>query len=80
MLINSALWNVWNPGRYLPRNNHIYLARDGKTEIQGEDESAGRPLLAVVGSVLTFGIFFRKKRGYPPFEELNDYPIENRQA
>lgn len=79
MLINSILWNLWNPGRYLPRNYHVYLAPDGRTELEGEDRSDDRPLLAKAGSVLTFGILFRKKENRP-FEELNDYPVANRQA
>lgn len=73
MLLNSILWNVWSPGRYLPANRHVYLSRDGRTEVQGE-YSDDRPLLAVVGSVLTFGVLFREKKKVPPFEELNDYP------
>jgi hypothetical protein len=80
MLINSVLWNVWNPGRYLPRNYHVYLAQDGRTELEGEDKSDDRPLLAKAGSVLTFGILFRKKIENRPFEELNDYPVANLQA
>ena len=35
MIINSALLNVRHPARYLPRNNKIYLAQDGVTEIEG---------------------------------------------
>lgn len=35
MIINSVLLNVRHPARYLPRNNKIYLAQDGVTEIEG---------------------------------------------
>lgn len=35
MVANSALLNVRHPARYLPRNNKIYLAEDGVTEIEG---------------------------------------------
>ncbi|KAH6659316.1 hypothetical protein BKA67DRAFT_10462 [Truncatella angustata] len=62
MLANSIIWNVWNPGRYLPRENHIYLSPDGRTEVEGEKEVDGRSLLAKAGSIMTFGIFFRKKQ------------------
>lgn len=79
MLINSVLWNVWNPGRYLPRNYHVHLAQDGTTEVEEEDKSDDRPLLAKAASVLTFGVLFRKKENQP-FEELNNYPATNRQA
>ncbi|KAF4637791.1 hypothetical protein G7Y89_g259 [Cudoniella acicularis] len=36
MLCNSFLLNARHPMRFLPRNNKIYLAQDGVTEIQGE--------------------------------------------
>ena len=35
MITNSVLLNVRHPARYLPRNNKIYLAQDGVTEIEG---------------------------------------------
>ena len=72
MLLNSVLWNVWNPGRYLPRDS--YLARDGTTAMRGEKNSDDRPLLAKVGSVVTFGMFFRNKTQNTVFEELRDNP------
>ncbi|KFY15647.1 hypothetical protein V492_01844 [Pseudogymnoascus sp. VKM F-4246] len=68
MLINSVIWNVWNPGRYLPMNHHVYLARDGKTELEAKVQKSGRPWLAL----LTLGMFFREKQEYHPFLELDD--------
>jgi hypothetical protein len=35
MLSNSFLWNGAHPRLYLPEDYHIYLAQDGKTELQG---------------------------------------------
>lgn len=61
MLINSCLWNAWHPGRFLPRDYHIYLAQDG-TEVEGEKVEDSRPLLAKTAHVLTFGILFRNKK------------------
>ena len=75
MLINSAIWNVWNPGRYLPQNHHVYLSRDGTTEIVGGDGRDDRPLWAKLASLLTFGLLFRQKRANRTFEELDDYPV-----
>ncbi|KAK9776809.1 putative RTA1 domain protein [Seiridium cardinale] len=60
MLLNSVLWNVWNPGRFLPRNNRIHLLQDGVNEVE-DDETDSRPLIAKAGHVLTFGVFFGKK-------------------
>jgi hypothetical protein len=73
MLSNSVLWNVWSPGRYLPRNNRIYLAQDGVTEVQGPAHTGGNPWLGI----FSFGILgqgkqvrqavmeLRAKRGVP---------------
>lgn len=36
MGINSVLLNARHPMRFLPRDNKIYLAEDGVTEVQGE--------------------------------------------
>lgn len=67
MLINSVIWNIWNPGRYLPINHYVYLARNGKTELEAKVQKAGRPWLAL----LTLGMFFREKQEYHPFLELD---------
>lgn len=61
MLINSVIWNLWNPGRYLPQNYHVYLARDGRTEVQANVKPDNRSLLLKILSVLTFGLLFRAK-------------------
>ncbi|KAI0010165.1 putative RTA1 domain protein [Xylariaceae sp. FL0662B] len=78
MLINSVLWNVWSPGRYLPKNYLVYLAQDGSTEIEGEDGLDSRPFLSKAGSIFTFGLFFRRETKNRPFEELNNYQDANR--
>ncbi|KAF5677276.1 Rtm1p-like protein [Fusarium heterosporum] len=35
MLVNTVMFNVRHPRRYLPRNNNVYLAPDGIAEIEG---------------------------------------------
>ena len=45
MLFNSYLFNVYPPLKYLPHNNKIYLAVDGKTEIEGPGMVEKRPFL-----------------------------------
>jgi len=35
MFLNTLMLNVWHPGKYLPPNNHVFLAKDGKTEMRG---------------------------------------------
>ncbi|KAI9792944.1 MAG: hypothetical protein M1816_001266 [Peltula sp. TS41687] len=48
MLANSYLMNVMHPGRLLPRNHKIYLARDGQTEIEGPGWQDKRPFIVTV--------------------------------
>ncbi|KAK3985861.1 RTA1 domain-containing protein [Cladorrhinum sp. PSN332] len=62
MLVNSVLWNIWHAGRYLPREVHVYLGRDGR-EVMGEKEVDFRSRWEKVGHVLSFGMLFRRKRG-----------------
>lgn len=45
MLLNSVLLNIYPPAKYLPRNYKIYLAVDGKTEIEGPGMVDKRPFL-----------------------------------
>jgi hypothetical protein len=67
MLLNSALWNVWNPCRFLPQNRRIYLGKDGITQLEREENEDDRTLLAKVGSMFTFGLLFRKKKHHRLF-------------
>ena len=69
MLINSILWNIWNPGRFLPKNYNIYLGPDGN-EIEGEEQADNRALWAKVANIISFGVLYRKKRQAGQFQEL----------
>lgn len=48
MLVNSYLLNIMHPGRFLPRNCKIYLARDGVTELEGPGWQDKRPLIVTI--------------------------------
>ncbi|KAH7015080.1 RTA1 like protein-domain-containing protein [Ilyonectria destructans] len=43
MLINVVMFNMRHPRRYLPKNNKIYLAQDGVTEVEGPGFKDPRP-------------------------------------
>jgi hypothetical protein len=45
MLINSVMMNVFHPSRFLPRNNKIFLAEDGVTEVEGPGYDDKRPFI-----------------------------------
>lgn len=78
MFLNSALWNVFNPGRLLPRDPRTYLARDGVTELL-DDRKDDRSAMAKIGAVLSFGCCFRRRENRH-FEELHDYELSNRRS
>lgn len=60
MLVNSVVWNAWNPGRFLPRHYHIYLAQDGSV-VEGEKDTDKRSLLQKTAHVLSFGLLFHRQ-------------------
>jgi hypothetical protein len=80
MLVNSVIWNIWHPGRYLPRNYRVYLARDGVTEVEMMEEVDERSALAKTASALTFGVLFRRKEARQTVEELGEYRACDRAA
>lgn len=45
---NTLLLNFRHPARYLPRNNKIYLAEDGVTEVEGPGYEDARPYLVTL--------------------------------
>jgi hypothetical protein len=45
MFINTAMLNIWHPGRNLPRSNKVFLSRDGKTELRGPGYQDKRPFI-----------------------------------
>ncbi|KAF2826566.1 hypothetical protein CC86DRAFT_382580 [Ophiobolus disseminans] len=48
MFANTALLNLWHPGKRLPRSNSIFLSRDGVTERRGPGWADDRPWLVTV--------------------------------
>ncbi|KAM0808353.1 hypothetical protein AB5N19_08696 [Seiridium cardinale] len=48
MLVNSVVWNVWHPGRYLPAGKNIYLMQDGVTETEGVEFNDERSFLVTL--------------------------------
>lgn len=48
MLANTFLMNIFPPGKYLPANPKIYLAMDGKTEVDGPGMVDKRPFLVTL--------------------------------
>lgn len=76
MFLNSALWNVLSPGRFLSRDPRTYLARDGLTELI-DDRKDDRTAMARTAAVLSFGCCYRRRENRH-FEQLRDYEMANR--
>ncbi|KAK8001171.1 hypothetical protein PG991_013393 [Apiospora marii] len=64
MLVNSALWNVFHPGRFLPRTVQVFLARDGSRVEVAQPYDYREPWQKVI-HVLTMCVAFRKDDGSP---------------
>lgn len=64
MLINSALWNVFHPGRFLPRTVQIFLVRDGRQVEVAQPFDYREPWQKVI-HVLTMCVAYRKDDGCP---------------
>lgn len=72
MLINTCLWNVRHPRRYLPQSPRTYLAQDGSVELEGPGWDDTRPWLVTL--VDPFGFMASgKEKTRPPFWETNGY-------
>jgi hypothetical protein len=48
MFVNTALLNLFHPGKRLPRSNSVFLARDGITERRGPGWADDRPWIVTV--------------------------------
>lgn len=75
MFLNSAIWNVFNPGRFLPQNPRVYLARDGVTELT-DDHKDDRTVMLKIIAIVSFGCLHRKHENRH-FEQLRDYEMSS---
>ncbi|CAG9980784.1 unnamed protein product [Clonostachys byssicola] len=74
MIINSALFNVRHPRRYLPESNKIYLAEDGVTEVEGPGFEDGRPFWQTL--LDPFGLWTKDKASQAKFWEKQPTQVE----
>ena len=54
MLSNTIMMNIFPPTKYLPKSNKIYLAKDGKTELEGPGWVEKRHFLATLFDPMDF--------------------------
>lgn len=82
MVINTYLLNFRHPMRFLPRNNKIYLAKDGKTEVLGPGYGDSRNFwVTVVDPFDVHGMLKGRKSAGEQFWETHEHdqaqPAEN---
>ena len=76
MVINSFLLNARHPALFLPRNNKIYLAQDGVTEIEGPGyEDKRNFLVTLVDPFDIVGLVRRRERGGRYWEEQQELGV-----
>lgn len=72
MVINSFLLNARHPMRFLPRDNKIYLAEDGVTEIQGPGYEDKRNFLVTIFDPFDFAGMIKGRNMNQRFWETHD--------
>jgi prepilin signal peptidase PulO-like enzyme (type II secretory pathway) len=76
MFINTALLNLFHPGKRLPRSNSVFLARDGVTERRGPGWADDRPwLITVLDPFDLWGLITGKDKE-TPFWDMTDEELE----
>jgi len=82
MLLNTLLWNASHPRRYLPEDYHVYLAQDGKTELEGPGWKDDQPWIMTWVDPCGMTVAIRRKVGKKggvgeekPFWETNGYEM-----
>lgn len=80
MFLNTALLNLYFPGKRLPRSNSVFLDRDGVTERRGPGWSDDRPwILTVFDPFDVWGLISGKDKE-TPFWDLNDEDLARMRA
>lgn len=76
MFVNSAILNIWHPGKRLPPSNSVFLARDGVTERKGPGWGDDRPWIVTVFDPFDVWGLVRGKDKKTQFWDLSDAELE----
>lgn len=80
MFVNTALLNVFHPGKRLPRSNSVFLARDGVTERKGPGWADDRPWLVTVFDPFDVWGLVRGRDKKTQFWDMTDAELERARA
>jgi hypothetical protein len=72
MFLNTALLNLFHPGKRLPRSNSVFLDRDGVTERRGPGWDDDRPWIVTVFDPFDVWGLINKKDQKTQFWDMSD--------
>ncbi|KAL8791222.1 MAG: hypothetical protein Q9213_000179 [Squamulea squamosa] len=75
MFANMLMMNIWNPMRYLPNDNRIYLSKDGVTERWGPGWVDKRPFILTLADPFDVAGLFMKKDKYKFWDHEAEHPV-----
>lgn len=76
MFINTALLNIWHPGKRLPKSNSVFLDRDGVTERRGPGWADDRPWIVTVFDPFDVWGLVRGEDKKKQFWDMSDEELE----
>jgi hypothetical protein len=76
MFINTALLNLYHPGKRLPRSNSVFLSRDGVSERRGPGWADDRPWIVTVFDPFDMWGLFKGKDKKTQFWDMTDQELE----
>jgi hypothetical protein len=76
MFINTALLNIFHPGKRLPKSNSVFLARDGVTERKGLGWADDRPWIITVFDPFDLWGLVRGEDKKTQFWDMTDHQLE----
>jgi prepilin signal peptidase PulO-like enzyme (type II secretory pathway) len=80
MFINTALLNIWHPGKRLPPSNSTFLSRDGVTERKGPGWGDDRPWVLTVFDPFDLWGLFKGKDKKTQFWDMSDEELARAKA
>ena len=80
MFLNTALLNLFHPGKRLPRSNSVFLDRDGVTERLGPGWEDDRPWIVTVFDPVDLWGLFTGRDEKTQFWELSDEELARLRA
>lgn len=76
MFVNTALLNLFHPGKRLPKSNSVFLDRDGVTERRGPGWADDRPWLVTVFDPFDIWGLVKGKDKKTQFWDMSDEELE----